>query len=49
MKVVERRRGGGSLEVSTVARIIDPNTQRGRYPAGGRAEEDPIIQGCILK
>lgn len=37
---------GGSLEVSTLARIIDSNTWRERYHAGGHAEEDSIIQGC---
>lgn len=34
------------LEVSTLARIIDSNTRRVRYHAGGHAEEDSIIQGC---
>lgn len=37
---------GVSLEVSTLARIIESNTRRVRYDAGGHAEEDSIIQGC---
>lgn len=40
MVVLER------LEVSTLARIIDSNTWRVRYHAGGHAEQDSIIQGC---
>lgn len=37
---------GVSLEVSTLARIIESNTRRVRYDAGGHAGEDSIIQGC---
>lgn len=41
-------RGGGwsSLEVSTLARIMESNTWRVRNDAGGQAQEDSIIQAC---